>query len=137
MKLYKSILFLMGIINYSNCYITNLKMNLNINNNLNNLNNFNNLRRNLLFTSIGLTLTKSNKANAYANAYINNNKNIPLLKQLEEEQKNLFNDVITSVCYISTEYTSMGEKFNLNKDDLPKGVGSGFIWFMSTLSPPM
>lgn len=129
MKLYKSIFFLIGIINYSNCYITNLKMNLNnFNNNLNNFNNFNNLRRNLLFTSIGLTLTKSNKANAYLNAYINNNKNIPLLKQLEEEQKNLFNDVITSVCYISTEYTSMGEKFNINKDDLPKGVGSGFIW---------
>lgn len=127
MKLYKLILFLIGIINYSNCYVTNLKMNLNNYNN-NNLNNFNNLRRNLLFTSIGLTLTKSNKANAYLNAYINNNKNIPLLKQLEEEQKKLFNDVITSVCYISTEYTSMGEKFNINKDDLPKGVGSGFIW---------
>jgi len=27
-----------------------------------------------------------------------------------------------------SEYTSMGEKFNLNAEDLPKGVGTGFIW---------
>lgn len=118
MKLYKSILLLICSINFCNCFINNVKMNLKINNNNNN-----NLRRNLLFTAVGFSLTKSKKANAFEV-----NKKITLLKQIENEQKDLFNQVISSVCYISTEYTSMGEKFNLNKEDLPKGVGSGFIW---------
>jgi S1-C subfamily serine protease len=32
------------------------------------------------------------------------------------------------MCYISTEYGNMAEKYNIDKDDLPKGVGSGFVW---------
>ena len=123
MKLYKSIIILViCLVDYCNCFTNNVKMNLKINNNNNN-NNYNNLRRNLLLTTVGFSLTKSEKVNAF-----NVNKKSILLKQIENEQKELFNEVISSVCYISTEYTSMGEKFNLNKEDLPKGVGSGFIW---------
>ena len=124
MKLYKSIIILVICsVDYCNCFTNNVKMNLKINNNNNNNNNYNNLRRNLLLTTVGFSLTKSEKVNAF-----NVNKKSILLKQIENEQKELFNEVISSVCYISTEYTSMGEKFNLNKEDLPKGVGSGFIW---------
>lgn len=121
MKLYKSIIILViCLVDYCNCFTNNVKMNLKINNNNNY---YNNLRRNLLLTTVGFSLTKSEKVNAF-----NVNKKSILLKQIENEQKELFNEVISSVCYISTEYTSMGEKFNLNKEDLPKGVGSGFIW---------
>ena len=50
------------------------------------------------------------------------------LKILENVQNRLFKDAAPSICYISTEYGSMADKYNLNKDDLPKGVGSGFVW---------
>jgi S1-C subfamily serine protease len=50
------------------------------------------------------------------------------LKILEKVQNKLFKDATPSICYISTEYGSMAEKYNINKDDLPKGVGSGFVW---------
>ena len=50
------------------------------------------------------------------------------LKILENVQNKLFKDATPSICYISTEYGSMADKYNLNKDDLPKGVGSGFVW---------
>ena len=50
------------------------------------------------------------------------------LKILENVQNRLFKDATPSICYISTEYGSMADKYNLNKDDLPKGVGSGFVW---------
>jgi S1-C subfamily serine protease len=57
------------------------------------------------------------------NAYAKN-----LLNYMEEKQKELYDTTVPSVCYISTEYTSMGEKFNIEKDNLPKGVGTGFVW---------
>ena len=47
---------------------------------------------------------------------------------MEEKQKELYDTTVPSVCYISTEYTSMGEKFNIDNNDLPKGVGTGFVW---------
>jgi len=50
------------------------------------------------------------------------------LKILENVQNRLFTDATPSICYISTEYGSMADKYNLNKDDLPNGVGSGFVW---------
>lgn len=50
------------------------------------------------------------------------------LKVLENVQNNLFREATPSICYISTEYGSMADKYNLDKDDLPKGVGSGFVW---------
>lgn len=93
-------------------------------NNCNNdKNNFNKLRRNILYTGIGIssyTLLNPIKTNA------DNTNN--LLNYIEEQQKNIYDKTLSSVCYISTEYTSMGEKFNLNGEDLPKGVGTGFIW---------
>ena len=50
------------------------------------------------------------------------------LKILENVQNNLFKEATPSICYISTEYGNMADKYNLDKDDLPKGVGSGFVW---------
>ena len=50
------------------------------------------------------------------------------LKILENVQNKLFREATPSICYISTEYGSMADKYNLDKDDLPKGVGSGFVW---------
>lgn len=50
------------------------------------------------------------------------------LKIIEKMQNNLFKDATPTICYISTEYGNMAEKYNIDKDDLPKGVGSGFIW---------
>jgi S1-C subfamily serine protease len=82
-----------------------------------------NLRRNILYTGVGLSsynLLKPIKTNAETT----NN----LLNYIEEKQKELYDKTLSSVCYISTEYTSMGEKFNLNSEDLPKGVGTGFVW---------
>jgi len=32
------------------------------------------------------------------------------------------------VCFISTEYTTMAQQLNLGADNLPKGVGTGFVW---------
>ena len=93
-------------------------------NDLNNYkNNCNKLRRNILYTGIGISsynLLKPIKTNA------ENTNN--LLNYIEEKQKELYDKTLSSVCYISTEYTSMGEKFDLNSEDLPKGVGTGFIW---------
>lgn len=50
------------------------------------------------------------------------------LKVLENVQNKLFKEATPSICYISTEYGSMADKYNIDKDDLPKGVGSGFVW---------
>lgn len=95
-----------------------------ITNNLDNYkNNCNTLRRNILYTGIGIgsyNLFKPIKTNA------ENTNN--LLNYIEEKQKELYDKTLSSVCYISTEYTSIGEKFNLNSEDLPKGVGTGFVW---------
>ena len=51
-----------------------------------------------------------------------------IIKYIEDEQTNIFENSISSVCYISTEYSSMINKYIMNKDYLPKGVGTGFIW---------
>jgi len=94
-------------------------------NNINN-DNLNLLRRNFLYTgvSIGSYNLLLNPIKAYAEETNVNN----ILNYIEEKQKELYDNSVSSVCYISTEYTSMGEKFNLNAEDLPKGVGTGFIW---------
>ena len=47
---------------------------------------------------------------------------------LEEAQADLFERVVPSVCFISTEYTSMATSLNLDASQLPKGVGTGFVW---------
>ena len=126
----KSLLILL-FIQYCYAYVPNtiFKMNLNNNNN-NNKNNNNICRRNILYYGIGanlLNIATIKGANAYSSAYRKIDTN-NILKYIEEEQEKIFKNAIPSVCYISTEYTSMAEKLNLNKDDLPKGVGTGFVW---------
>jgi S1-C subfamily serine protease len=67
------------------------------------------------------------QCNIFKNSAINiSSKDI--IKYIEEEQTNIFEKAKPSVCYISTDYSSMADKYNLNKDDFPKGVGTGFIW---------
>lgn len=52
------------------------------------------------------------------------------IKSNNYEQKNIdiFKRNARSVCFISTEYSQMASKFNLDTDNIPKGVGTGFIW---------
>jgi len=115
MKLFK--LFLVyQLCSFVNSYSFNNIINYNIQSNKNIKCDYNTLRRNILYTGLGLSLLPKN---AYA-------KN--LLNYMEEKQKELYDTTVPSVCYISTEYTSMGEKFNIDNNDLPKGVGTGFIW---------
>tara|TARA_Y100000389_G_scaffold105954_1_gene102819 strand:- start:1176 stop:2564 length:1389 start_codon:yes stop_codon:yes gene_type:complete len=127
------------LINSINCfnsipYIKTINNNINNNNiNNNNINNNNHLRRNILYYGLGggLILNNIKPTYAYTSAYYNKDRiddKKSILNYIENVQDKLFEDAIPSVCYISTEYTSMGEKFNLNKEDLPKGVGSGFVW---------
>ena len=115
MKLFK--LFLIyQLCSFVNSYSFNNIINYNIQSNKNTNCDYNTIRRNVLYTGLGLSLLPKN---AYA-------KN--LLNYMEEKQKELYDTTVPSVCYISTEYTNMGEKFNINKDGLPKGVGTGFVW---------
>ena len=118
---YKKVVFILLSIN---CILGfNLNKLVMTNNCNNNKDNFNKLRRNIIYTGIGISsYTLLNPIKTYAD----NTNN--LLNYIEEQQKNIYDKTVSSVCYISTEYTSMGEKFNLNAEDLPKGVGTGFIW---------
>mmetsp|Transcript_3458 Transcript_3458/g.8430 ORF Transcript_3458/g.8430 Transcript_3458/m.8430 type:complete len:466 (-) Transcript_3458:59-1456(-) len=50
------------------------------------------------------------------------------LRELEDLQAEIFEQSVPSVCFISTEYTSMAQQLNLDSNSLPKGVGSGFVW---------
>ena len=75
-------------------------------------------RRNIILLYLGTNLLGINSIYLYNN----------IIPNIEKKQSNIFYDSVPSVCYISTEYTSMADKYNLNKDDLPKGVGTGFIW---------
>lgn len=88
-------------------------------------------RRDMIFYSIALNTIGSKKVNAEQSLFDDKIGNVgtkDIIKYIEEEQTKIFNNSISSVCYISTEYSSMADKYNLNKDDLPKGVGTGFIW---------
>ena len=75
-------------------------------------------RRNIMFFYLGTNLIGLNSIFLYDN----------MLSNIERKQGTIFYNSVPAVCYISTEYTSMADKYNLNKDDLPKGVGTGFIW---------
>ncbi|WP_396189502.1 S1C family serine protease, partial [Flavobacterium sp.] len=47
----------------------------------------------------------------------------------EVSQIHLYNKAVSSVGYISTEYKNVAKKLNFtNIGDLPKGVGTGFVW---------
>ena len=88
-------------------------------------------RRDMIFYSIALNTIGSQKVNAEQLVSVSVNDKVgtkDIIKYIEEEQTRIFEKSISSVCYISTEYSSMADKYNLNKDDLPKGVGTGFIW---------
>ena len=84
-------------------------------------------RREMIFYSIALNTLNSKKVSA-EQSVIDKISSKDIIKYIEDEQTNIFEKSISSVCYISTEYSSMADKYNLNKDDLPKGVGTGFIW---------
>lgn len=51
-----------------------------------------------------------------------------ILKCIEEEQTKIFENSMSTVCYITTEYSSMIDKYIVNKDKIHKGFGTGFIW---------
>jgi D-mannonate dehydratase len=84
-------------------------------------------RRDMILSSISLNTLRIKKTNV-EQSIIEKVSKKDIIKYIEEEQANIFENSISSVCYISTEYSSMVDKYNLNKDDLPKGVGTGFIW---------
>jgi len=65
---------------------------------------------------------------AGAQGVISDSTALTQLSILEEAQADLFDKVVPSVCYISTEYTSMATQLNLDASQLPKGVGTGFVW---------
>jgi len=46
----------------------------------------------------------------------------------ENNQIKLFKRTSKSVCFISTEYSNIASNFEMDLENLPKGVGSGFIW---------
>tara|TARA_B000000437_G_C11686301_1_gene321120 strand:- start:536 stop:1900 length:1365 start_codon:yes stop_codon:yes gene_type:complete len=127
---FKNLFVLYFIVNLYYSYAFNNYCIMKYNNNNNNINNIEKVRRKILYYSLGFNIINPKLTNAYTSAYTQSRKikNKNILNEIENEQKELFEEIIPSVCYISTEYTSMGEKFNINKEDLPKGVGSGFIW---------
>ena len=116
------------MLNNIQCYTLNNQIKMNMNMNINKKLNFCQLRRNILYFGLGLTSTKIYPVHGYSEEYKTNLDNKNVLNYIEDVNINLFEKIIPSVCYISTEYTSMGEKFNLDKNDLPKGVGTGFVW---------
>lgn len=128
MKFKICVFVLCALINMSQQFSISKMCNLKNEDNINS--SVNKLRRNILYSTILLNTLNIKKSNAYTSAYTK--KYIPendsILSYIEKEQQKLFKEAISSVCFITTEYTSMGEKFNLDKTDLPKGVGSGFIW---------
>lgn len=50
------------------------------------------------------------------------------LKSDEKKQIDIFKKTSKSVCFISTEYSKIASNLNLDADNLPKGVGTGFLW---------
>lgn len=58
-------------------------------------------------------------------------ENVPISNQIEaieKKQSELFKKIAESTCYISTDYSSMATQLNLDAEQVPTGVGSGFIW---------
>ncbi len=61
--------------------------------------------------------------------------NIPIINKVanaftldETNNINLFDKLTPSVCYISTEYKNIAEKLEVDTANIPKGVGTGFVW---------
>jgi S1-C subfamily serine protease len=49
-------------------------------------------------------------------------------KRQEFKQIEIFKKTSKSVCFISTEYTTLASNLKMDSENLPKGVGTGFIW---------
>ena len=49
-------------------------------------------------------------------------------KRQELKQIEIFKKTSKSVCFISTEYTTLASNLKMDSENLPKGVGTGFIW---------
>lgn len=49
-------------------------------------------------------------------------------KRQEINQIEIFKKTSKSVCFISTEYTNLASNLKMDSENLPKGVGTGFIW---------
>lgn len=71
--------------------------------------------KNLAFGGIAFSVFDKGSVNAYTTD--------------ELSQINLYHKAVSSVGYISTEYKNVAKKLNFtNIGDLPKGVGTGFVW---------
>jgi S1-C subfamily serine protease len=46
----------------------------------------------------------------------------------EEQHIKLFEKINQSVCYISTTYNQIADKLDVKSNNIPKGVGTGFVW---------
>jgi len=130
MKFKSTLLYILVIFQTINCYISNKSL---LNMKIDGLDTKLALskRRDIIFYSVALNTLGIRKASAEQSvsvSVIDKISSKDIIKFIEEEQTNIFEKSISSVCFISTEYTSMADKYNLNKDDLPKGVGTGFIW---------
>ncbi len=58
----------------------------------------------------------------------NDKKNIYNYNNNEQNQIKIFNKTAESVCFISTEYSNLASNLKMDIENLPKGVGTGFIW---------
>jgi len=59
---------------------------------------------------------------------VSDNGQLDQLSLLHDAEADLFQNVVPSVVYITTEYTSMAAQLDTPIDQLPKGVGTGFVW---------
>jgi len=126
MKFKSTLLYVFAIFQTISCYISNKSL---FSMNIDSLDTKLALskRRDIIFYSLALNTLGIRKAYA-EQSIIDKTSTKDIIKFIEEEQTIIFEKSISSVCFISTEYTSMADKYNLNKEDLPKGVGTGFIW---------
>lgn len=88
-------------------------------------------RRETLLRGVAFGALAASGLPALVNAQVISDTVSPAMSELsilEQAQADLFDRVVPSVCYISTEYTSMATQLNLDASQLPKGVGTGFVW---------
>ncbi len=50
------------------------------------------------------------------------------VENVEKNQINIFKETSKTVCFISTEYSNLASNLKMDVENLPKGVGTGFIW---------
>ena len=59
---------------------------------------------------------------------ITTNSDRKTVEKVENNQINIFKETSKSVCFISTEYSNLASNLKMDVENLPKGVGTGFIW---------